>query len=109
MLLCNKVFGLSADIILALSVTLSATITTLPISIYHFGYISLVAPLTNILLSFAVTAALCIGIIGLIIRKIIFLRVISDVVLGVSEAIVSYINYIIKLLKFKSGEINNEY
>ena len=86
------------DIILAFSVTLSATITTLPVSIYHFGYISLVAPLTNILLSFAVTAALCIGIIGLIIRKIIFLRVISDVVLGVSEAIVSYINYIINSL-----------
>ena len=86
------------DIILALSVTLSATITTLPVSIYYFGYISLVAPLTNILLSFAVTCALCIGIIGLILRKFMFLRMFSDMVMAVCEAIVSYINYIINSL-----------
>lgn len=86
------------DIILALCVSLSATITTLPVSIYYFGYISLVAPLTNILLSFAVTAALCIGIIGLVLRKFMLLRVISDIVLAACEAIVSYINYIINSL-----------
>ena len=86
------------DIILSLSVTLSATITTLPISIYHFGYVSLVSPITNILISFAVTYALCIGIIGILLRKFEFLRFVSNIVLAVCEAIVSYINYIINTL-----------
>ncbi len=44
--------------VFALCQTLSATITTAPICVLCFGYFSLVAPLTNLLTGFAVTAIL---------------------------------------------------
>ena len=43
------------------SVTLAAQITTLPVSVWYFGQLSLVAPLTNLLTSLAVTALLAVG------------------------------------------------
>lgn len=43
-------------ITLSLCQTLSATLTTMPIILVVFGYISLISPITNLLISFAVTA-----------------------------------------------------
>ncbi len=49
----------------AVIITLSATLLTLPVSIYTFGYVSVVSVLTNLLISFAVTLALSIAVVAL--------------------------------------------
>lgn len=49
-------------VILALCQTISATVFTLPVSVIVFGYVSVIAPLTNILAGYAVTAILALSI-----------------------------------------------
>ena len=45
----------------ALAATLSATLFTLPLTLFYFSLLSLVAPLSNLLCLWAVTGALCLG------------------------------------------------
>ncbi len=85
-------------IILSLSVTLSATIMTLPVTIYYFNYISLISPVTNILISYTVTASLCMSIIGLCLNLVPFFEIIAEFVFSASSFVVSYINYVINNL-----------
>lgn len=46
----------------SLAVTLSATVFTLPLMVYYFGMVSLVAPIANLLCLWAVTLSFCGGI-----------------------------------------------
>ncbi len=46
--------------------TISATITTAPISILCFGYISVVAPITNVLIGYAVSVLLVLSLVAVI-------------------------------------------
>lgn len=82
-------------LVLSIIVTLSATVTTLPVTIYNFGYVSLISPVSNMLISFAVTLALCIAIIGLLLNCFSALSAVSGFVLDISSFVVSYINFCI--------------
>lgn len=72
--------------------TLSAQIMTMPISTYVFGYTSLIAPVTNILISYAVTFALSINSLALIFAKIDFLFFIPKLLFKITDLITKYIN-----------------
>ena len=60
----GKVFRYVYDI---LAVAVSAMVCTLPIVAYYFGYVVLIAPVTNLVVSFSVSAALIMGILAVII------------------------------------------
>lgn len=85
-------------LVLSIIVTLSATVMTMPVCIYHFGYISLISPITNLLISFAVTVALCLGIIGLFINLVPFINMVTIIVFKSAEIIIIYINFVINYL-----------
>jgi competence protein ComEC len=54
----------------SLATTVGALVFTLPLTVIHFGYVSLVAPLTNILTLWAVSLAFPIGIVACILGRI---------------------------------------
>ncbi len=70
-------------------ISIAALISTSPVTIYVFGYISNVSAITNLLISFATTAALVMCILGFL------LPFLKEIVFALSEIIVIYINYII--------------
>lgn len=87
-------------------ITLSATVMTLPVSIYVFGYISTVSVFTNLLISFAVTVLLCITICALILN-IIFSPA-AQILFIICEIIAKYINNVINFfgsLSFSSVDL----
>lgn len=85
-------------LVLSFIVTLSATVMTTPVCIYHFGYISLISPITNLLISFAVTVALCLGIIGLFLNLVPLIYVLTDIIFKCAEITTMYINFVINYL-----------
>lgn len=79
-------------------VTVSATIFTLPVTIYNFGYVSTVAVLTNLLISYAVTLALQLVFFGLIANAVGFLSVLSGLLFYLSDIICKYVIFVINTL-----------
>lgn len=94
----NKIFKTSFGFWFASSViiSLSALILTLPVTIYVFGYVSTVALITNILIGEAVTVALSVSVLGLILNLILPLP--SKAVFAIAGAVTRYINSVIELL-----------
>ncbi len=73
----------------AVIITISALIFTLPITVSVFGYISNMSVLSNLLISFPTTAALCFALAGLIVVPL------RQPIFYVANLIVKYINYVI--------------
>lgn len=82
-------------LISSVTVTLCAAAFTMPVSICIFGYISVVSVITNLLISFAVTAALVVTAAGIIISLISL--PIADFIFSAAELLAYYINYVITL------------
>ena len=82
-------------VVSAVLVTLSATLLTLPVTIWVFGSISKVSVITNLLISFAVSAVLWIALTALILNLV--SPDISGSIFIVAEAITYYINRVIIL------------
>ncbi len=81
------------NIVNAVLVTLSAMLLTLPIAIKLFGYISNVAVITNLLISYAVTLVLWLSVTALVIN--LFLPYVASAVFIVCSALTKYINAVI--------------
>ena len=75
--------------------TLCAMLMTLPITIYCFSEVSLIAPLTNIAISYPVNWALTLVFYALIISFIPYLSVLAKPLFKIAECFVRYINIII--------------
>lgn len=73
-------------------ITLSAFLLTLPVAISVFGYVSNVSLITNLLISFAVTLALCICITGFVLFPL------RNVIFYIASLVVKYINAVINYL-----------
>ena len=84
------------SIISAVLTTLSATLLTLPVCIYVFGYISKVAVITNLLIGLAVTVAVCLATVALIVNLV--LPAAADILFTLCEGVTYYINNAILLL-----------
>ena len=78
------------------SITVSALITTVPISVYYFGEISSVAVFTNIAISFAVTVLLILVVIGIALHLISGSNFLVSMLFTASSVISSYIIFVIK-------------
>ncbi len=50
-----------------LAISICAMFCTLPVVVYNFGYVALIAPLTNLAVTFAVNAALVLGVVATLI------------------------------------------
>lgn len=79
----------------AIIVSISATVCVLPISVYYFGYTSLLSPIVTVLIGFAVEAALILTALGIILAAIPFIKLISIPVIYVSGLFIRYINAVI--------------
>lgn len=82
----------------AVAVTLAATIPTLPVILFIFGQISLVSPVSNLLMVFpasAVTVAVCIGV---LFSAVPFLRIFALVAFWVGKWITRYLVFVASLL-----------
>ncbi len=89
-----------------LCITLSATFMTLPVAIYRFGYISYVAPVVNILITYAVSGALVIAIWALALNVLPVMQIVCRWLFVVCELLVRYINFVIKLFGRENAIIN---
>ncbi len=76
--------------------SLSSTLLTMPVCVYAFGYISVVAVITNLLISLAVTVALSLAVITLFIYPL--LPVAAAPMFWVTDLIVEYVNCVINYL-----------
>lgn len=81
-------------------VSLSALIITMPLVIYYFGFISKVSVITNILISTAVTFALSVTVLALILNLV--FPVLAVFMFKLSEVLTKYINYVI--IKFGTSK-----
>lgn len=81
------------SLVSAVLISLNATIFTLPIVIKIFGYVSTVSTITNLLISFAVTLALCFSVSALVISLL--LPPISTIIFYPAGVTAKYINFII--------------
>lgn len=81
-------------IISSVIVTLSATILTLPVLIYAFGYISTVSIISNLMISYAVDLLIWLTVIGLVLNLLI--PFLGSIVFIACEVLTYYINWTIK-------------
>ena len=77
----------------SVTVTISAMIMTLPVTVYCFGYISTVSILTNLLISYAVTVALVCAVSGLTVN--LFVPALSEPFFFAAGILTKYINSVI--------------
>ena len=83
-------------LVCALITTFSAMLLTLPTVIAVFGYVSLISPITNLLISFPVTILLWITVCALLIN--LFLPSVSGLLFVTCELIAKYVNTVINFL-----------
>lgn len=78
-------------------VSLSALISVLPLSVYYYGYVSLLSPVVTMLISFAANAVLIMALIATLISPIPLINAIVLPLLFIAQAITKYIIFIINL------------
>ena len=79
-----------------LTMTLSAMIFTLPVSMYFFGYVSTVALLTNMLLNYCITFSLCCTVLGLLLSCISWLLPAAVILLSLSSLCIKYFCIVVR-------------
>ena len=95
-----------------LSQTLSAIFVTLPITCFYFGYFSVIAPVTNILLSHAITLLLFLIILTVLLLLIPIINYAALPFLFFITLICNYVYYVINTLgslKYAALPAKNEY
>lgn len=97
-IICNKPL---LSVVSALLITLSAMILTLPVTIKVFGYVSNMALVANLLISFAVTLAISFCIIGFVLFPI------RSLFFAGSNIVVKYINTVINYLGASEFSVRN--
>ena len=94
-------------IVTAVVITLSATLLTLPVIIYNFEEVSVIAPITNILITFAVTGALIFAAAALILNALPVVSFLSYPLFWAAQVLTEYVNTVIlKLGTLQSAAIH---
>lgn len=81
-----------SKIVAAVLISLSAMLTTLPITILKFGYVSNMTIVSNLLVSFAATVTICLCLFGFIVFPL------RGIFFFAANLVVKYINWIVNLL-----------
>ena len=76
-------------------VTFSATVLTAPITIYYFGFISIVGVVTNLLVTYAVTGVLLITALGIVASFILGSGYICRVIFAINNILTDYTTFVI--------------
>lgn len=84
-----------AAIIESVCVTLCATVMTLPVTLAHFKAVSVISVISNLLITYTVTASLMLAVTGLLVY---FLPAVSDCLLFAAGAISRYNVFVINTL-----------
>lgn len=79
------------EIVQIFCISVGATLFTMPFQIIYFGYVSVIAPLTNVLVSVAVTYALSLGVVGILIYAVPYLGVVAIVPIKLAGLFANYI------------------
>lgn len=106
----NKFYKISYAICELLALNFAATITTLPICVYQFGELSIISPVTNILISYSVTASLILAQVSLLMSLIPYAEFVYMPIIFICGLVTRYINWIINTLgslKWASVSVNN--
>ena len=92
--------------------TLSATVTTLPVLVHNFGCVSIVSPITNVLITYAITLSLSFCCIAVFLSLVPLLEYISYLIFYIVDIIASFINACINYfgsLGFATVDIDNSF
>ncbi|MBQ6815792.1 MAG: ComEC/Rec2 family competence protein [Clostridia bacterium] len=88
------------------SVTLAATLATLPFTVYYFGVVSLVSVITNLLIDYAVSLALILAAVGMVASALHFPQFIISGTFFLCEIITRYFTFIITAFgRYPNAEI----
>ncbi len=99
----NKVL---TSLMLLASVTLAATLATLPFTVYYFGVVSLVSVITNLLIDYAVNLALILAAVGIVASALHFPQFIISGTFTLCEIITRYFTFIIVVFgRYPNAEI----
>ncbi len=90
-------------VLFSLLTSACATLFTLPIAIYFFGYVSIFGVLTTLLISPAVTLAICFCVSALILN--LTLPFVSDFFFIICNYVLKYINYVINKIGSQSFSV----
>ena len=82
----------------AASVTVSALIVTLPLTVYYFGEVSLVCILTNMLISFSVSVVLITSFIGVLLSVCLNITLVNTVIFFITDIAAGYMYFVIDIL-----------
>lgn len=100
--------GLLSGLAEMTAVTVSASVMTAPIAIYHFGVLSTVALATNLLIAYTITYSLLINAIGIMTGLVLGSGYLSSAILYVGSLLSEYSVYVIKYfsaLPFSTAEL----
>ncbi len=81
-----------------LFVTIFAMIFTLPVVIFCFGYVSIIAPITNILVTYIITFSLVLNCVGLILSLMPIANILGAVILCLSNLCCELIVFTVNIL-----------
>ncbi len=87
----------------ALLTSFSATLLTLPITIYFFGYISVFGVIATLLISYAVTLVICLCVSALFLNLI--FPFVSNFVFIICDCILKYVNFVINKIGSQSFSV----
>lgn len=97
-----NIFGIKSkildEVIGILIGSLAAVIFTMPVCIKTFGYVSVIAPITNLLITYPISWALSFGVAAVLLSIVPFFSVCSTIFFVISGCCVKYIIYVINLL-----------
>lgn len=80
--------------------SLFATVFTMPVSIKTFGYVSVVSPITNLLITYPVTAVITFNVIALVLSVIPGFKLFSSVIFFITKICASYIVFIVNKISY---------
>ena len=91
----HRMYGLLKIITEPFCTMLGATVFCLPVSMLVFGRVSLVSLLTNLLVSYSITIALCAAIIGLVISAVIPFEPLLNIVFAIPGICIKYFTAVV--------------
>lgn len=91
----HRLYGLFKIIAEPFCTTLGAMVFCLPVSMLVFGRVSLVSLLTNLLVSYSITIALCAAILGLVISVVIPFEPLLNIVFAIPGICIKYFTVVV--------------
>ena len=93
--LINKAIG---SIVMVLFQSVGAVVFTLPIQICEFGFVSMIAPVSSVLVCSAVTYLLLSLVVGIIITLVVYNLIVTEVIFWLPDILIRYVIVVVNSL-----------